>query len=42
MDQINQRFPKAISKAETGFDKNWQSRAGRISGGYTTKWREVG
>jgi DNA polymerase V len=41
MDQINQRFSKAISKAATGFDKTWQSRAGRIFGRYIIEGREV-
>jgi len=26
VDQINQRFPKAISVAATGFDKTWKSK----------------
>jgi DNA polymerase V len=31
VDQINRRFPKAISVAATGFDKSWKPKADRIS-----------
>jgi len=41
VDQINRRFPKAISLAATGFDKSWKPKAGRISQRYTTDWREL-
>ena len=41
VDQINRRFPKAISVAATGFDKSWQPTADRVSQHYTTDWREL-
>ncbi len=41
VDQINQRFPKAISIAATGFDKSWQPKSDRISQRYTTDWKEL-
>ena len=41
VDQINRRFPKAISLAATGFDKSWKAKAERISQRYTTDWREL-
>ncbi|MDD5493561.1 MAG: Y-family DNA polymerase [Dehalococcoidia bacterium] len=41
VDQINRRFPKAISVAATGFDKTWKAKAERISPRYTTDWREL-
>jgi DNA polymerase V len=41
MDRINQRFPKAISVAATGFDKSWKPKAERVSPRYTTDWREL-
>ncbi len=41
VDQINQRFPKAISVAATGFDKTWKAKAERISPHYTTNWQEL-
>ena len=41
VDQINRRFPKAISVAATGFDKTWKAKAERISPRYTTNWREL-
>ena len=41
LDQINRRFPKAISVAATGFDKTWKAKAERISPRYTTNWREL-
>lgn len=41
MDEINRRFPKAISIAATGFDKSWQSKAARFSPRYTTRWDEL-
>jgi DNA polymerase V len=41
VDQINRRFPKAISIAATGFDKSWKPKADRISQRYTTDWREL-
>ncbi len=41
VDQINRRFPKAISIAATGFDKSWKPKAERISQRYTTDWREL-
>jgi DNA polymerase V len=31
VDQINRRFPKAISIAATGFDKSWKPKAERVS-----------
>jgi DNA polymerase V len=41
VDQINRRFPKAISVAATGFDKSWKPKADRVSQRYTTDWREL-
>jgi len=41
IDQINRRFPKAISIAATGFDKTWKSRTERMSQSYTTSWDEL-
>jgi DNA polymerase V len=41
VDQINRRYPKAISVAATGFDKSWQPKAERVSQRYTTDWREL-
>jgi DNA polymerase V len=41
VDQINWRFPKAISIAATGFDKSWKPKADRVSQHYTTDWREL-
>ena len=41
IDQINRRFPKAISIAATGFEQSWKPRAERISPRYTTDWREL-
>ncbi|MGZ5055096.1 MAG: Y-family DNA polymerase [Methylobacter sp.] len=41
LDQINRRFPKAISIAATGFDQSWQSKSDRISPRYTTDWHEL-
>jgi DNA polymerase V len=41
VDQINRRFPKAISVAATGFDKTWKAKAERISPRYTTNWQEL-
>jgi DNA polymerase V len=41
VDQINRRFPKAISLAATGFDKTWKAKSERISQRYTTDWREL-
>jgi DNA polymerase V len=31
VDQINRRFPKAISVAATGFDQSWKAKAERVS-----------
>jgi DNA polymerase V len=41
VDQINRRFPKAISIAATGFDKSWKPKAGCVSQRYKTDWREL-
>ncbi len=41
VDQINRRFPKAITIAATGFDKSWQPKADRVSQRYTTDWKEL-
>ena len=41
VDQVNRRFPKAISVAATGFDKTWKAKAERISQRYTTDWGEL-
>jgi len=41
LDQINRRFPRAVTIAATGFDKSWKPKAGRISQRYTTDWREL-
>lgn len=41
IEQINRRFPKAISVAATGFDKTRKSRTERISQSYTTSWNEL-
>jgi len=41
IDQINQRFPKAVSIASSGFDKSWKPKAEQLSPRYTTDWREL-
>ncbi|MGZ8906659.1 MAG: Y-family DNA polymerase [Methylobacter sp.] len=41
VDQINQRFPKGISLAATGFNKTWKPKAERVSQSYTTNWLEL-
>lgn len=41
IDQINRRFPKAVSIASTGLDKTWKPKTERISQRYTTNWREL-
>jgi DNA polymerase V len=41
IDQINRRFPRAITLAATGFDETWKPKAERISKRYTTDWREL-
>ena len=41
LDQINRRYPKAISIAATGFDKTWKPKSERVSQHYTTDWREL-
>lgn len=41
VDQINRRFPGAVSVAATGFDKTWKPAANRVSQRYTTDWREL-
>ncbi|MDI1279730.1 DUF4113 domain-containing protein, partial [Methylobacter sp.] len=41
IDQINRRFPKAISVVATGIDKTWKSRTERMSQSYTTSWNEL-
>jgi DNA polymerase V len=41
VDQINRRFPKAISVAATGFDQTWKAKAERVSPRYTTDWQEL-
>ncbi len=41
VDQINRRFPKAISIAATGFEQSWQPKSERISPRYTTDWRDL-
>ena len=41
MDKINQRFPKSLCVAATGFDQRWKPKADRISQRYTTDWREL-
>ena len=41
VDQINRRFPKAISIAATGFEQSWKSKSERMSPRYTTDWREL-
>jgi len=41
VDQINRRFPKAISVAASNFDKSWRPKSDRISQRYTTDWREL-
>ncbi|MDD5412777.1 MAG: DUF4113 domain-containing protein, partial [Methylobacter sp.] len=41
IDQVNRRFPRAISIAATGFDKTWKAKAERVSQRYTTDWREL-
>ena len=41
MDQINRRFPKAISLAATGFEKAWTPKSEQISPRYTTNWQEL-
>ena len=41
VDQINRRFPKAVSIAATGIDRSWKPKAERKSPRYTTDWREL-
>ena len=41
VDQINQRFPKAISVAAIGFEQTWKAKAERVSPHYTTDWRQL-
>ena len=41
VDQINRRFPKAVSIASTGLDKTWKPKTERISQRYTTDWNEL-
>ncbi|HEY8034479.1 MAG TPA: DUF4113 domain-containing protein [Methylobacter sp.] len=41
VDQINRRFPKAISVAASHFDKSWRPKSDRVSQRYTTDWREL-
>lgn len=41
VDQINRRFPKAISLAATGIDKTWKPKTEHISQRYTTDWLEL-
>lgn len=41
MDQINQRFPKAVFTAATAFDKTWKAKTERISPRYTTNWDDL-
>lgn len=41
VDQINRRFPKAVSIASAGLDKTWKPKTERISQRYTTDWREL-
>jgi DNA polymerase V len=41
VDQINRRFPMAISVAATGFDKTWKSKSEWVSPRYTMDWREL-
>lgn len=41
MDRINQRFPKGIAIAATGFEKTWKTKAANISKRYTTDWNEL-
>jgi DNA polymerase V len=41
MDLINQRYPRSIGVAATGFDKAWKPKAERISQRYTTDWKEL-
>jgi len=41
VDQINRRFPKAISIAANGFEQTWKPKSERMSPRYTTDWREL-
>ena len=41
VDQINRRFPKAVSIAATGIDRSWKPKAERKSQRYTTDWGEL-
>jgi DNA polymerase V len=41
VDQINRRFPKAVSIAATGIDRSWKPKAERKSPRYTTDWRDL-
>jgi DNA polymerase V len=41
IDLINQRFPRGIAVAATGFDKAWKPKAERMSKRYTTDWKEL-
>lgn len=41
VDSINQRFPAALAVASTGLGRHWQYQSARLSGHYTTQWREL-
>jgi DNA polymerase V len=41
VDQINRRFPKAVTLAMTAIDHSWKPRADRMSQRYTTDWQQL-
>ncbi|MGR9044857.1 MAG: Y-family DNA polymerase [Gammaproteobacteria bacterium] len=41
IDTINRRFPKAISIASVGIDRNWRFDVEYLSRHYTTDWRQL-
>jgi len=41
IDQINNRFPKAISLSATGINTEWQTAVEHLSQRYTTNWNEL-
>ena len=41
LDQINKRFPHAVTLAACGLEKRWQYQAERLSNRYTTHWDEL-
>lgn len=41
IDQINNRYHKAITLAAAGFDQGWQSKAVNVSQKYTSSWNAL-